>query len=62
MTTALRPIIGTSDTFLPREKKFFVAHWLDTLNRKERPATADSNSFLLCQQPSCSAMVQPDGR
>ncbi len=31
MTTALRPIIGTSDRFLPIEKKFFVAHWLDTL-------------------------------
>jgi len=31
MTTALRPIIGKSDTFLPREKKFFVAHWVDTL-------------------------------
>jgi len=31
MTTALRPILGRSDTFLPREKKFFVAHWLDTL-------------------------------
>ena len=34
MTTALRPIIGTSDTFLPREKKFFVAHWIDTLSAK----------------------------
>jgi MFS family permease len=32
MTTALRPIIGTSETFLPREKKFFVAHWLDSMN------------------------------
>ena len=31
MTTALRPIIGHAGTFLPREKKFFVAHWLDTL-------------------------------
>jgi hypothetical protein len=31
MTTALRPIIGKSDTFLPREKKFFVAHWMDSL-------------------------------
>ena len=31
MTTALRPIIGKSDTFLPREKKFFAAHWIDTL-------------------------------
>jgi hypothetical protein len=32
MTTALRPIIGTSDTFFPKEKKFFLAHWGDCLN------------------------------
>jgi hypothetical protein len=31
MTTALRPIIGRSGTFLPIEKKFFVAHWSDCL-------------------------------
>lgn len=31
MTTALRPIIGTSDTFLPTEKKFFLAHWFDVM-------------------------------
>jgi len=30
MTTALRPIIGTSDRLLPAEKKFFLSHWLDT--------------------------------
>ena len=33
MTTALRPILGTSDTFLPREKKFFVAHWFEVLEQ-----------------------------
>jgi hypothetical protein len=33
MTTALRPIIGTSDTFLPTEKKFFIAHWIDTMEQ-----------------------------
>ncbi len=27
MTAALRPILGTSDAFLPTEKKFFVSHW-----------------------------------
>ena len=32
MTTALRPILGTSDTFLPKEKKFFLAHWLDSMD------------------------------
>ncbi|MGI8819351.1 MAG: hypothetical protein ACR2ID_00515 [Chthoniobacterales bacterium] len=31
MTTALRPMIGSSKTFLPSEKKFFVAHWIETL-------------------------------
>jgi len=31
MMTALRPILGTSETFLPTEKKFFVAHWGDCL-------------------------------
>jgi hypothetical protein len=31
MTTALRPILGTAKTFLPTEKKFFVAHWGDCL-------------------------------
>src|SRR6185503_18364963 len=32
MTTALRPLIGTADTFLPREKKFFLTHWFDNLS------------------------------
>lgn len=31
MTTALRPIIGTADSFLPKEKKFFLVHWKDCL-------------------------------
>src|SRR6266481_3309956 len=33
MTTALRPIVGTANTFLPpaTEKKFFLAHWADCL-------------------------------
>ena len=35
MTTALRPIIGKSDTFFPTEKKFFLGHWFDSL--KESP-------------------------
>ena len=39
MTTALRPIIGTSETFLPKEKKFFVNHWAETLRQRSAPAT-----------------------
>jgi len=31
MTTALRPIIGKSETFFPTEKKFFLVHWYDTV-------------------------------
>jgi hypothetical protein len=31
MTTALRPILGKSDTFFPTEKKFFIGHWFDCL-------------------------------
>lgn len=33
MTTALRPIIGKSDRFLPAEKKFFLTHWVDSLQQ-----------------------------
>lgn len=29
MTSALRPILGTANTFLPTEKKFFLNHWAD---------------------------------
>jgi hypothetical protein len=35
MTTALRPILGRSDTFFPTEKKFFVGHWLDCLKSQD---------------------------
>jgi hypothetical protein len=31
MTTALRPILGKSATFLPTQKQFFVSHWGDCL-------------------------------
>lgn len=37
MTTALRPIIGRSNTFLPSasEKKFFAQHWIDCMNLED---------------------------
>ena len=35
MTTALRPILGTSKTFFPTEKQFFVAHWGDCLKASD---------------------------
>jgi hypothetical protein len=31
MTTALRPILGKSDTFLPKDKQFFLSHWGECL-------------------------------
>jgi hypothetical protein len=31
MTTALRPLVGKADTFLPKDKKCFVTHWWDCL-------------------------------
>jgi hypothetical protein len=31
MTTAVRPLVGTGETFLPTEKKFFLAHWIECL-------------------------------
>ena len=37
MTTALRPIVGTADTLLPEEKKFFVSHWVDCLKLPKFP-------------------------
>jgi hypothetical protein len=35
MTTALRPILGTAETVLPAEKKFFLVHWMDCLKKGE---------------------------
>ena len=37
MTTAVRPILGKSDTFFPAEKQFFLGHWGDCL----KPALDD---------------------
>jgi hypothetical protein len=37
MTTALRPIVGTSDSFFPKEKKFFLSHWGDSLSAPAKP-------------------------
>jgi hypothetical protein len=42
MTTALRPILGTADTFLPREKQFFVSHWGDCLKATDKEMKSKS--------------------
>jgi hypothetical protein len=39
MTTALRPIVGSADTFLPKEKKFFLDHWMDSIDNKAEAKT-----------------------
>lgn len=41
MTSSLRPLLGTSNTFLPdaAHKRFFLGHWLDCLN--ETPTNYD---------------------
>ncbi|WP_415663380.1 hypothetical protein, partial [Rariglobus hedericola] len=36
MTAVLRPLIGTAPTLLPTEKKFFIQHWFDNMNEKDR--------------------------
>jgi len=33
MSTALRPIVGKADTILPTEKKFFLKHWFEQMNK-----------------------------
>jgi hypothetical protein len=30
MMTVLRPLVGTSQHLFPKEKKFFIEHWIDT--------------------------------
>ncbi|HAM72424.1 MAG TPA: hypothetical protein DCM86_12350 [Verrucomicrobiales bacterium] len=42
MTTTLRPLIGTSDRFLPTEKRFFLSHWSHCLRAPETAETPRS--------------------
>jgi hypothetical protein len=32
MSTALRPLVGTADSFMLEEKKFFLSHWADCID------------------------------
>lgn len=43
MMTTLRPIVGKADRFLPTEKKFFLAHWMDTLSGPAKPTAPPNN-------------------
>jgi hypothetical protein len=40
MTTTLRPLVGTSEAFLQKEKKFFVKHWIEQLEKPGATAPA----------------------
>jgi hypothetical protein len=39
MSTALRPIIGTSDSYLPTDKRFFLGHWLQSIEEGSRSSS-----------------------
>ena len=43
MSTALRPLLGRTDTFLPTEKQFFLAHWGDYLGGQSDNAKSRSH-------------------
>jgi len=49
MTTALRPIVGTADTLMPTEKKFFIRHWFDCLDKAAR-----GSSYTASRRPRAS--------
>jgi hypothetical protein len=36
--TTTHSTVGTSDQFVPREKKFFLPHWLEALGGNQRTA------------------------
>jgi len=40
MTTALRPIIGSSPDFFPTKKQFFLSHWGDHLDEAAKGSTS----------------------
>jgi hypothetical protein len=45
MTTSLRPILGRSPEFLTQEKKFFLQHWGDNLDRSlKSPAPQETRT------------------
>jgi len=43
MTTALRPIVGKSDHFLPEKKMFFLTHWGNCLTAPDSGASTPEN-------------------
>ena len=61
MSTALRPILGTSQNFLPQEKKFFLTHWLENIDstvyqtgQAEQSSTANQSTVRQGENPYLS--------
>jgi hypothetical protein len=52
MTTALRPLIGRSDAFLPTEKRFFLQHWGDCMDGKYSKQAATEEPDASAAGPS----------
>jgi len=44
MMTAMRPLIGTADTLLPVQRRFFVTHWLDCLKQDHDSESSRNDS------------------
>jgi hypothetical protein len=42
MTTALRPMVGTAETFLPKDKRFFISYWSECL---ESPGSSSPGAW-----------------
>jgi hypothetical protein len=42
MTTAMRPILGKSGTFLPAKKQFFIGHWADCIDQAMKGQTNET--------------------
>ncbi len=47
VSCALRPILGEADSFLPKEKKFFLQHWADNLNAETGNKVAQKQASRL---------------
>jgi len=60
MTTALRPLVGTTNTLLPTEKKFFLAHWAECLD--EAPAKQNRGRTRAADRDSDSTEAERNGR
>ncbi|MBN8459559.1 MAG: hypothetical protein J0M04_17150 [Verrucomicrobia bacterium] len=60
MTTSLRPILGRSPDFLTQEKKFFLQHWGETMDRSlNSPPPAQTRKTVRGTDPLPEANSTP---